>query len=575
MSNPSEAEAPTAPQKVQANSIVFYLVAIALMTLIPSFLFSGILLQRNNEAQQEIVHTLTVATTRSLNDAVDREISGMITTLKVLSTSPTLDAGDLASFHQRTQAALEGTGEFLILVDGNYQQLLNTRVAFGTALPKTSDPGPVQQVIDSGNISVSDIFFGAVSQKLVFNVLLPRIADNGSRQVLLLTRNAEDMLAALSSSELPDGWNAALLDGTGTVAATTDPNLRVGQPYFLDLSDASVSTGWWMNGQDKDDRFAVIRQRSGLTGWSVVAWAPAAVVNRPLLDSMIWLVAGCVIMGIVVLVGLSWISSQIARSVTGLMVDARRLGQGETVTAKAYPVREIAEVSAEIAGAARKRLDSENEIRFLMRELAHRAKNQLSVINAMAKQTAHTAISLDVFLADFQKRILGLARSTDLLLNFGASGIGLTDLVEAHLQPFRPEEPDRLHIEGPRVRVHPEAAQSLGMALHEMSTNATKYGAFAGDDGRLDVSWRWQNDMLAFTWRESGVTLIERPERRGFGTTVIEKLLASTLSAKVEKTMHADGIEWSFQLPADSIVVGSSPPTPEAMAANASNQTAS
>ncbi len=539
----------------RATSIVVYLFALALVTLVPSFLFSGMLLKRNNEAQQDVVHSLTRATTRAISDAVDREVDGLITTMKVLSTSTSLENGDLETFHNRTQDALADSGSFLLLLDHSFHQILNTRLPYGAPLPMTGDVETPQKALESGQITVSDMFMGAVAQQLVFDVLMPHIASDGEQQVLMLGQNAKNLTDALTSTRLPEGWNAALLDSKHTLAASTDPSLKLGAPFFLPLSGARQAGSEWLRRTADGTQYEMVVQRSSLTGWQVVAWAPSDVVARPLLESMIWLVAGWVVMAIAVVLGMSWVSGQIARSVRGLMRDARRLGRGDIVLARNYPVQELAEVSAEIATAAEMRRSSETEIRFLMRELAHRAKNQLSVINAMAKQTARTAVSLDVFLSDFQKRIMGLARSTDLLLDYGSNGVKLAELISAHLEPFRPRNADRLDLSGPELRVQAEAAQSLGMALHELATNAAKYGAFSADQGRLDISWHWQGDVLKLVWRESGVVLSDLPERRGFGSTVIEKMVVSTLGAQVEKIMHEDGIEWRFELPSSRLLV--------------------
>src|SRR6185312_756300 len=124
--------------------------------------------------------------------------------------------------------------------------------------------------------------------------------------------------------------------------------------------------------------------------------------------------------------------------VRGLARDARRLGAGEAVPTRQYPISEIADVAGAIAQAADKRRAAETEVRFLMRELAHRSKNQMTVIAAMAKQTARGADSVPEFVASFEKRIFGLARSTDLLLANGVAGVDLRELMVNQLDPFCP-----------------------------------------------------------------------------------------------------------------------------------------
>jgi two-component sensor histidine kinase len=243
------------------------------------------------------------------------------------------------------------------------------------------------------------------------------------------------------------------------------------------------------------------------------------------------------------------VTLQIGRSVRGLEADAKRLGAGQPVTARDYPISEIATVSTALEEASKRRQQAEIEVRFLMRELAHRSKNQMTVIAAMAKQTARGAHSVPEFVQSFERRIFGLARSTDLLLANGVVGVDLRELLLGQLDPFRPKDETRLTLEGPSVRLNIQAAQILGMAAHELATNAVKYGAFQKEGGRLDVRWRVEGDTLQFDWREMVRPFTPPTERRGFGTTVLENMVGRSFGASVERVVHDDGLEWQFSIP--------------------------
>src|SRR5690606_37218325 len=200
---------------------------------------------------------------------------------------------------------------------------------------------------------------------------------------------------------------------------------------------------------------------------------------------------------------LAWVLGRgITNSVRQLANDARRLGAGEHVEEGDYPVIEIATVSQALAQASKDRRAAENEIRFLMREVAHRSKNQLTVVSSIAKQTARHARTFAAFQDAFQKRVLGLARSTDLLIAGGVAGVELRELIDAQLEPFRPSEASRVEVNGVDFRLSNQAAQTLGLALHELATNAAKYGAFSITEGRLNVSWKVQPERLDIVWRE-------------------------------------------------------------------------
>jgi two-component sensor histidine kinase len=171
----------------------------------------------------------------------------------------------------------------------------------------------------------------------------------------------------------------------------------------------------------------------------------------------------------------------------------------------------------------------------------------------MAKQTARGAADVESYVEAFERRIHGLSRSTDLLLTHGRAGVLLNELIDSHIAPFGPPDTARVSLSGPTVRLNAQAAQILGMAAHELSTNAVKYGAFASDVGTLAVRWSIVDDRLDLVWRETVPGGPAPSERIGFGTTVLQNMVARSLGAQVERRCHADGIEWHFVIPLAAI----------------------
>ncbi len=517
------------------------------VSIVPMIVFSVILLQRNNYAQQRVLATLTSATAASMSEAVDREITGMMTTLRVLSKTPALFDQDLGPFYDRSNRALAGTGSYLILLDQNYDQLMNTRVSLGSVLGKTSDPDPVAVAIEKRSPVVSDLFFGSVAKNWVFNVILPVFPETGAPRELVMTRDASSLSATLVHRKLADGWNAALVDGKNQVIASTAPAAKVGRPFFLDLISRGPAVSGEVTATQDGVSYQAVVQGSELSGWNIVMWAPMTAINRPLRSALQSLIFGGLIMVALGVGAALLLTRQISRPVRKLARDARRLGAGDLVTAVNYPIAEFATVSSALAKAAERRQESDGEVRFLMREVAHRAKNQLTVVSSIAKQSARNSRNTEAFLDSFQKRLHGLARSTDLLIAGGVAGVDFAELLAAQIEPFHEGEPDRLEITGPNLRLGNQAAQMLGMALHELATNASKYGAFSVPEGRLTVRWRVAGEKLEFTWREHVPRFRKRPERRGFGTQVVERMLSGALAAKVERLFHRDGLEWLFE----------------------------
>jgi two-component sensor histidine kinase len=545
----------------RSRPIALYLFVLALVALVPAFTFSAILLQRNNEAQERVVEALIVGTSRSIVQAVEREIVANITTLRVLATAPTLLQRDFRSFHARVAAALDYTGASIYLLDSDFMSIMSTRTEYGAPPVPSSDPEAARRAFENNGIVVSDLVVGAVSQRRVINILMPVPLEEGEPMLIGFNRDADQLAPALLANKLPAGWHVALVDRKGDIIAASPGGGRTGDPFLLAGADSLASSSGWS--QLGDSEYQAVVQRSPLTGWTLVAWAPRELITQPLAEAFGSLLVGGVLLAALVIIIIYWVSLQIGRSVRDLEADARRLGAGEEVPVRAYPITEIANVAAAIGDASHRRKAAETEVRFLMRELAHRSKNQMTVIAAMAKQTARGASSVPEFVHSFEKRIHGLASSTDLLLAHGVAGVDLRELLSHQIDPFCPVDSDRVVLAGPAVRLNTQAAQILGMAGHELATNAVKYGAFAGEYGRLRVEWRREGGVLALHWRETAGPLPDRKHRRGFGTTVLENMVGRSLGAEVERQIHADGIEWRFRIPVSAIDPKAPPHGPE------------
>lgn len=189
----------------------------------------------------------------------------------------------------------------------------------------------------------------------------------------------------------------------------------------------------------------------------------------------------------------------------------------------------------------------EEKIQSLMREVNHRAKNMLALVDAVAKQTA--SVKMDDFLERFSARIQALAASQDLLVKTDWDGTDLAALIESQLLHFGDLIGKRITLEGPSVDVSPRAAQSLGMAMHELATNAAKYGALSNDSGRVYIRWSIDGghaDGFSISWREEGGPPVKQPARNGFGARVIKTMIQRMLSATVELDYARSGMVWAL-----------------------------
>ncbi len=225
------------------------------------------------------------------------------------------------------------------------------------------------------------------------------------------------------------------------------------------------------------------------------------------------------------------------------------------------PLKNRAGLVVGLTGAAidiSERKGWEQHLRLLMRELTHRSKNLLAVIQAMARQTARHTDSVDLFIERFGARLHALAGSHDLLVQESWQRASISELINSQLGHYSDLVGTQIIIKGPQVYLTPDAAQNLGMALHEMATNAVKYGALSSPKGQVAIGWEWKGHSnkrtLRLSWKEKGGPAVKEPKSRGFGSQVIERNLTRALGATVKLDYAAGGFKAEMDLPTNVLV---------------------
>ena len=197
----------------------------------------------------------------------------------------------------------------------------------------------------------------------------------------------------------------------------------------------------------------------------------------------------------------------------------------------------------------RKRADAQREL--LLAELNHRVKNTLAVVQAMAYQTFR-ASGVDVEARQaFENRLVALASAHNLLTESSWESAAIGDIVSDTLRANGAYK-ERVDLSGPRVLLPPREALAVAMALHELFTNAVKYGALSNDSGRLRLDWKrieGEPPRLLLTWTESGGPPVEKPERRGFGSVLLERSLQQDLGGKVTLDYRPAGLVCTIETP--------------------------
>jgi PAS domain S-box-containing protein len=204
------------------------------------------------------------------------------------------------------------------------------------------------------------------------------------------------------------------------------------------------------------------------------------------------------------------------------------------------------------------RKEGEAHLRLLLRELTHRSKNLLAVIQSMARQTARHTGSVESFLTQFGARLQALAASHDLLVRESWYGASLDELIRSQLGAYCDGAANQVSIEGPAISLKPEAAQNLGLALHELAVNAAKFGALSVPNGRVTITWgrcdSADGTSVELDWREALGPRVKTRRRKGFGSLVIERNLARALDAEVNLKFDPNGLHCHIVIPASQIL---------------------
>lgn len=187
------------------------------------------------------------------------------------------------------------------------------------------------------------------------------------------------------------------------------------------------------------------------------------------------------------------------------------------------------------------RHDRETEMALLTQESAHRIKNLLTMVQAIVAQTLRSADSMATARASVGDRLAALAQAQDLLTHGLEDGAGLHDLVVSAARLH--DDGQRVHVEGPNVRLGSRPALGVALMLHELGTNAAKYGALSVAEGHVDITWHTDAaGNVEWRWIERGGPTVQPPQRRGFGSSLIERGLSSLPGSSVSLTYDASGV---------------------------------
>jgi PAS domain S-box-containing protein len=773
-----------------------YLILFALGLALPLLVLSAYFLSRMAALEKTQIERRVYQVAEAVTWDIDRELDRAIVTLETLGTSEALANADFRTFHTQATRALRRTNTAILLLDLSLQQLLNTRVPFGTVLPKTALPESALRVIETKQPQISDLFIGAIAKVPVIAVEIPVFVRQKLRYILVMSIDPLQLVDVLKGQSLDQHWITGITDRKGIIVARSQKHEEyVGKALPEPLLASSLMEKRVFRAVNVAGE-PIVRAslRSARAGWLVSATIPASYVDAPRLlgwtlfaflfavalavggllayvfarliakplgaatvvatelraGRPVAPVATSLIEANTLINALSaasraladhskalsealarfdialrgaeitvftqdldrrylWVSKSAWDHVVGLKeeeflpLDAQRpiidfkekilrtgaaqetdlpaaidgedhtwrvraeptydargtidgligvavdvtkvrraehavaqlaaivASTGEAILGKSlegiiqswnpaaeqmfgysaheavgrsadllipdHRVLELKDIHAKVRAGQTVSLETvrrtkdgreihvainvaptrdetgtitgictvmhdvsdrrrrEEQTSFLMRELAHRSKNLLAVVMGMARQTARQSQTVEQFQLHFDRRILGLANSQDLLVRQNWKGAYLDELIQAQLEVFVDVEGSRVRLNGPRVFLESDAVQNIGLALHELATNASKYGALSNAAGTIAISWRLDpklanNRRLRLTWQEHGGPPVIAPTRSGFGRMVIERVVGQALQGTVSLEFASNGVVWHLEISA-------------------------
>ena len=461
-------------------------------------------LQDRKDATQRVLETV-----RSIRLVLDAEMQRMTGGLQVLSLTNSLRTGDFDGFRRIATGFLEQYGKdgVVLVADRDGRLLFSSVTPDAASLPPRSNRDMVEKVFATMKPQYSNLFFGAVKKTLIVTVEVPVMRDGEVLYDISFSPPTEIFQTIIEKQRPNQDWTISIFDGEGiNFARVPNPQETVGKQASRTLyaemfrkSEATLPTVS-LEGTPLITSYT----RSQLTGWTVAAGIPEGSLVGPLWRS---LAITSVIGGILLLVGLAF---------------AVRMA---TTIARGEMLHDL-----------------------LIEELNHRVKNTLAIMQSIATQTFRSASRAER--EKFEGRLGALAEAHNLLSTEKWQGSELADVIGRVLQPYLLNNPERVRMFGPVVPLSPRLAVVLSMILHEVATNAAKYGALSNDTGTVVLDWELVEEstgrQLRLIWTEAGGPPVTAPVQRGFGSRLIERSARDQLGGEATVDFLPRGVVYTL-----------------------------
>ncbi|GGC71524.1 sensor histidine kinase [Siccirubricoccus deserti] len=567
------------------------MVALVAAALLPAFAVGAISVRAALGSYRQAFDDRLEGTARALASAVNTEIGSYILALSTLATARSLDeGGNLGLFHQRAQQIAARLGTRIFVVAPDLSLLLHTSFPAGTVFPegrRRESVNLAQRVFETSRPAVGNLLRGQVTGRQVAAIYVPVFRDGRVVLALGLAVEPGRISAMLAEQTFREGGYASLVDGQGQIMArSSEPERSVGQTVRDWMTDAARNReADILQGTNRSgvEIITALQQVSGAPGWFVIVaeplstyytslWKPLATLAFGALGSLGLALSAAIWIGGRILGPVGWLTST-AERVAASGGAAEFMREGPPVRVQEFERLRVAVLQAHMAmkaDQARKTL--------LMRELDHRAKNVLAVVQSVLRLSPRDEPR--AFVAAVEARIAALGRTQSLLAQGGWSGADLRVVVEQEVAPYiqgqgqAPRLSSAL-IDGPQVALAATAVQPLAMVLHELATNAAKHGALSTPGGTVEIRWSagrriGEDGLLHLRWAEAGgPPIISTPSGRGFGSRVIEATVRGQLGGSVVRRWERTGLICEVTLPLERIVADAEAFPPISIAAAA------
>jgi two-component sensor histidine kinase len=483
---------------------------------------------------------------------MQRMLDGLRGVMRTIVLSPIVHSEDRANCERFVQDVIADLPQVTSLVVVDQSGSVRCGPASQSALT-IADRTYFKQALAGADFVVGDYTIGPYSHLPVLPLVVPvPLGRGGGGLVVVAFIDLQWLSRSLAERGVPPQGSITMADRNGIIIARQpEPERFVGtripEPYLHLLYERSEGT-IEVTSQDGTPRVLGYQPLS-TTPEDIYISAGASVdysysgIYAATLRSMVVIALA---MLIAILASSLFGRRFIAQPMSRLVAAAERWRAGDLKAKSNLRGRDefgtLGEVLDQAVEQARFR---EERITLLVREVTHRVKNQMAVMLSMARHVAKNSDTVESFQKAFSGRIMAMSRSHDLVFSASPEDARLAVLILSQIEPFAVGA--RIHIAGPEVWVTAQSAQHLGMAIHELATNAMKYGAWSVPAGHIEVTWAigsGEPPALRIEWKEHGGPNVMPRRSMGFGSTVLESVVGPALGGWSELKFEASGLRW-------------------------------